>query len=191
MNCLEEAVEYASGIRAAEVYALDDQTGKLVWKGGYCSSSQQQPSYQRRAPFDFSVPAADVVPGTDLVGTLWSSQRNMPPSQTAISQPLPNPPTPPTNRTPRRNSNGTTSAESSTLVYRDLVSLQQDPFVSTSQRLDRLVQAGFTAAAGAPFCQETVRGLVVYYVMADKKKCKTVANETFLLRSAAYISTLR
>ena len=75
------------------------------------------------------------------------------------------------------------------LVWRDLLSIAEDPDSAKTERLGQLMKAGLGAAAGIPFHVRNHRGLVIYFARSHTRThlISNIANDAFLKASAEMI----
>ena len=189
-KALQEAGEHsASGsVAAVEVYRYQEKKGHLELLNTWCKQSKKE---------EYTPPPSEpVIPGTDLVGTLWSSlttkgekraERTRSSRRSTVIKKAADP-EPATliekqdeeANVDNKKMEGNPIVNSSTsnkihnhghLCWRELVALQSDPDTWTGPIVQYHLDLDHTLAAGVTFQCDGVRGLVVYYA-SDKNQDK-------------------
>jgi hypothetical protein len=149
--------------------------------------SSPAPSHSRKSPhflnFQHKAKSAPILVAPS------SSDAIAEDASSIVSSPTPPPPPPATTRT---------SYTPHSLCFRDIHLIAQDPDCAKSSRLDLLLEAGFSHAAGIHFNVAGIHGIVIYYTaIGDKlnqpvdaqseEGTRMLANEYYLQRATDII----
>ncbi|CAB9518802.1 HPP family [Seminavis robusta] len=206
---LRDAVEQAEGLGACEVYRYRDRLGDLEWLDMWrttTSGAEEETEEETMKP-------DPVIPGTGLVGTLWSStfhkerRKTMRGSSSGgkpdnnNSQPTkgddddnnnPPPEAPGSGAVTTADDDDDDTRRGKVLRWRDLASIDQDPDTWACARVKEHLELQLSRAAGIPFDCDGVKGMVVFYSLntADKASLQSLPNTIYLTRCASYIGSI-
>lgn len=178
-KALQQAGEHSEGIGAVEVYRYRERLGDLLWLDQWRKDSNGE---EERV-------TNPVVPGTGLVGTIWSSQTATKRQQSrsvssSVGVRTETPAAEATNDPP----------QSSSLVWRCLKTIDLDPDTWQCARVQQHLRLGLTKAAGVFFESDGVKGVVVYYHTQDcgvkKERLNALTNTVYMKRCASYIGSM-
>jgi hypothetical protein len=211
---LKDAGLYAYGLQGIAVWVFDDDQDRLVGiPGGFWyNEAMVQPSEELQRLTDKTrsdhVPMETVAPGTDIAGLLWLESN----TRDKISSIIHNVTSQPQiahhhhqqqqqqHQSKKQTPNDSLShvvdpnnntRPSSTLIWRDLKSLVQDPDTAKGPRMELLEQAGFDQATGIRFEIGVTTGFIIYFVKSelDENILNGVANVSYLRQCTQFIGS--
>lgn len=219
-HALSDAGKHVYGIQGISVWMFDEDNDRLVLPPGgfWFHAANQEPSdaldtAMDQLRHDSPHPSAitPVAPGTDIAGLLWLEESNhhhfwqsphhmVPPDHTSFLHPIHHHHHSPQKKPPldvdsiiSRNQREPSHASTTTtsLVWRDLKSLVQDPDIAKGPSLLLLEQAGFGKAAGISFHAGVCSGLVIFFVQPDldPNLLNSTVHTIYLYQAAHFIGT--
>ncbi len=204
-KAMKDAGKYVHGIQGISVWIFDQDHDRLVMPPGgfwYHPPYKNEPVEALEELVEdlrsSNVPVVSVVPGTDIAGLLWleASNHHAHRQQQKESSSLVPPAGSSSQVAYNRHFIHPFSAlhwhdATSTLVWRDLKSLVQDPDTAKGPHLVLMEKAGFGQATGIPFQAGVGLGLVIFFVQTDLDPVilNGTVHTSYLRQSAQFIGT--